>query len=103
MSTGHANSSKDMITRLEAMYLQAMDIPLEAVKRQIASGIDIMIHLERGRDGKRRVKEINEIIGVKNGVIELREIFGLEYDGHFYKLIKKNSLLNIEKLTRKNE
>ena len=85
------------------MYLQAMDIPLEAVKRQIASGIDIMIHLERGRDGKRRVKEINEIIGVKNGVIELREIFGLEYDGHFYKLIKKNSLLNIEKLTRKNE
>lgn len=103
MSTGHANSSKDMITRLEAMYLQAMDIPLEAVKRQIASGIDIMIHLERGRDGKRRVKEINEIIGVKNGVIELREIFGLEYDGYFYKLIKKNSLLNIEKLTRKNE
>ena len=48
LSTGHANSSADMLVRLEAMYLQGMEIPLEAIRRQIASGIDIMIHLERG-------------------------------------------------------
>lgn len=100
MSTGHANSSKDMITRLEAMYLQAMEIPLEAVKRQIASGIDIMIHLERGRDGKRRVNEINEVLGVKNGEIELRNLFRLEMEGEKYILRKTNELLRTDKLKR---
>lgn len=103
MSTGHANSAKDMITRLEAMYLQAMDIPLEAVKRQIASGIDILIHLERGRDGKRRVKEIDEITGVKNGEIELRELFIQEYCKGKYSLVRKNKLLDEEKLKKIHE
>lgn len=103
MSTGHANSSIDMITRLEAMYLQAMDIPLEAVKRQIASGIDIMIHLERGRDGKRRVNEINEVIGVRNGEIELRRIFQLELEDSKYQLKRINTLLKKEKVTEEND
>ncbi len=78
LSTGHANSTQDMLNRLETMVLMGMDLPLAAVRQQIASGIDILIHLERGRDQKRRVVEISEVLGVKNGVIRLHKLFQYE-------------------------
>lgn len=65
MSTGHANSGRDMLSRLENMVLMGMDIPLQAIRTQIASGIDILIHLGRLRDKTRRVLEIVELVGVR--------------------------------------
>lgn len=79
MSTGHANSAADMITRLEAMYLQNAEIPLESIRRQIASGIEIMIHLERSKTGLRRVTEINEVTSGENKSIELKKIFDTKF------------------------
>ena len=81
MSTGHANSAADMITRLEAMYLQNAEIPLESIRRQIASGIEIMIHLERSKTGLRRVTEINEVTSGENKSIELKKIFDTKFVG----------------------
>lgn len=69
MSTGHANSCKDMLTRLENMILMGMELPLEAIRGQISSGIDIIVHLGRLRDKSRRVLEITEILGMENGQI----------------------------------
>ncbi len=69
MSTGHANSCKDMLSRLENMILMGMELPLSAIRRQIASGIDVVVHLGRLRDRSRRVLEITEIID--NGTDEI--------------------------------
>ena len=102
MSTGHANSSNDMLVRLEAMYMQAVEIPLEAIKRQIASGIDIMVHLERERDGRRYVTEINEVYGVEEGQIVLSPLFTLEQSEKGYVLTKTNELTNRRKLEKLN-
>lgn len=93
LSTGHANSPQDMLNRLETMVLMGMELPLAAVRQQIASGIDILIHLEKGRDKKRRVVEISEILGVQNGVIRLNRIYRYEDGGY-----KKGKMKNIEKL-----
>jgi pilus assembly protein CpaF len=79
LSTGHANSAADMLTRLETMVLMAADIPLEAVRHQIASAIDIIIHLSRMRDGSRKVVEIAEISGYKDKKIVLNPLF--RFDG----------------------
>lgn len=100
MSTGHANSCADMLTRMEAMYLQAMEIPTEAIRRQIASGIDIMIHLERRRDGKRRVTEIKELLGVENKSIKLHTLFEEEKVGEELVLVKKDQLVNTFKMEK---
>lgn len=59
LSTAHANSASDMLSRLETMTLMGVDLPLEAIRRQIASGVDILIHLGRMRDKSRKVLEIN--------------------------------------------
>lgn len=75
MSTGHANSPKDMLLRLETMVLTGMDMPLPAIRAQIASGIDIIIHLGRLRDKSRKVLEIDEIEGITSGEINLRKLF----------------------------
>jgi pilus assembly protein CpaF len=75
LSTGHANSSKDMITRLETMILAAASLPIEVIRQQIASAIDIVVHISRLRDKSRRVTEIHEIVGVKNGEVILQPIF----------------------------
>lgn len=79
LSTGHANSTKDMLARLETMVLMGMDLPLLAVRQQIASGIDILVHLEKGADGGRRVVEIAEILGVKDGEIVMHPLY--QWDG----------------------
>ncbi|MGX8774173.1 MAG: CpaF family protein, partial [Bacillota bacterium] len=69
LSTGHANSIPGMLKRLEAMFMQAVDFPVEAIRAQISEGIDIMIHMSRMRDGSRRVVEISELDGVESGQI----------------------------------
>jgi len=81
LSTGHANSTADMLTRLETMVLCAAQLPLEAIRQQIASAIDIIIHLSRIRDKSRRVLEISEIAGYSNGKIILNPLFVFEEDG----------------------
>ena len=78
LSTGHANSSGDMITRLESMVLMGMELPLEAVRRQIASAVDVIIHLGRLSDGSRKVLEIAEVTGMREGLVELHTIYEFE-------------------------
>ena len=75
LCTAHANSCYDMISRLETMVLMGLQIPIEAIARQIASGIDIMIHLSRTRDGRRKVTEITEVTGYENGRVLLHPLF----------------------------
>lgn len=75
MSTGHGNSPSDMLTRLETMVLMGIDMPLAAIRAQIATAIDIVIHLGRMRDRTRKVLEINEVIGIRNGQIELNQLY----------------------------
>lgn len=67
LSTGHGNSSKDMLGRLETLFLMGLELPLLAVRKQIASAIDIMVHLGRLRDKSRRVLEISEVIETETG------------------------------------
>lgn len=81
LSTGHANSTKDMLTRLESMVLMGMDIPLAAVRQQISSAVDIVIHLGRLRDKSRRVIEISEVLDIKNDQIQIRRLFEFVEDG----------------------
>ena len=81
LSTGHGNSTKDMLYRLETMVLMGMEIPAVAVRRQLASGIDLMIHLGRLRDKRRVLLEISEIAGYENDEIMLNPIFTFEETG----------------------
>ena len=74
-STGHANTPRDMLSRLETMVIMGTDIPLPAIQRQIASAIDILIHLGRLRDGSRKVLEIVEILGYENGEIQMQTLY----------------------------
>ena len=97
LSTIHSNSSKDMGSRLETMVLMGMDIPLEAVQRQIVSGVDILIHLGRLRDKSRKVLEVAEIIGVKNQQIQSQPLFGYQ-EGKG--LVQTGMLKNQKKLER---
>lgn len=78
MSTGHGNSCKDMLSRLETMVLMGMDLPLPAVRGQIASGIDILVHLGRMRDRSRKVLQICEMDGVHGGEIRLHSLYQFE-------------------------
>lgn len=81
MSTGHANSSVDMISRLETMVLSGANLPLEAIRQQIASAIDIIIHLSRLRDKSRRTLEITEVVGYENGKIILNPLYSFIEEG----------------------
>jgi pilus assembly protein CpaF len=81
MSTGHANSTEDMLSRLETMVLMAAPLPLDAIRKQITSALDIIIFLSRLRDHSRRTMEISEVLDYRNGVIELSPIFLFEYEG----------------------
>ena len=76
LSTGHANSSRDMLLRLETMALMgSMQLPIAAIRRQIASAIDILVHLGRVRDGTRKVLEISEILGMDQEEIAMKPLF----------------------------
>ena len=81
LSTGHANSTKDMLSRLETMVLTGAEgLPLDAVRQQIASAIDIIIHLSRLRDRSRKTMEITEVTGYENGQIQLNPLYVFEED-----------------------
>lgn len=81
LSTGHANSTHDMLSRLETMVLQgAAGLPLEAIRQQIASAVDIMIHLSRLRDHSRKTMEITEVVGYENGEIVMNPLYVFEED-----------------------
>ena len=96
LSTGHANSSRDMLARLETMVLMGAEIPVSAIRSQIAGGIDVMIHLGRMRDGSRKVMEISEITGLIDGEIRLNTLF--LFDGR--NLVKTGELSRRDKLLR---
>ncbi len=81
LSTGHANSPTDMLSRLETMVLMGMEIPLPAIRKQIASGIDLIVHLGRLRDKSRKVLEVTEIIDYRDGEILLQPIYSFEETG----------------------
>lgn len=103
ISTGHANSCEDMLERLETMVLMGMDIPLAAVRQQIASALDIVIHLGRMRDKSRKILKICEVTGMKNGEIVLNTLFEFheygEQDARLVGMLQKtNDLLGIQKL-----
>lgn len=83
LSTGHANSTEDMLSRLETMVLQgAAGLPLEAIRQQIASAVDIIIHLARLRDKSRKTVEITEVVGYENGTIKLNPLYVFEEDSY---------------------
>ena len=103
LSTGHANSPRDMLSRLETMVLMGMDLPLAAIRRQIASGVDLIVHLGRLRDGSRKVLEIVETDGIREGEICLHSLFEFQEEGGDRSQVqgslrKKNGLLHSEKL-----
>ncbi len=81
LSTGHANSTKDMLSRLETMVLTGAQIPLEAIRQQIASAVDIIIQLSRLRDKSRRTVEITEVLGYENGEILLNPLYRFVEEG----------------------
>lgn len=112
LSTGHANSVKDMLNRLEALVLQGVDMPVQAIRKQISSAIDIIVHLGRLRDKSRKVLEISEVLEVSGEEIIVNPLYqfvmnedrdgNAERDGkELGKLERsKNTLINTEKLQR---
>lgn len=101
LSTGHANSAKDMLSRLETMVLMSgMELPVSAIRQQIASGIDILVHLGRLRDKSRKLLEISEIIGIKNGEIQLSTLYSYNNNSEngVGAWIKENELYHNQKL-----
>lgn len=97
ISTGHGNTSRDMLRRMETMVLQGADLPLSSIRNMIASAIEIMVHLGRSKDHKRRVLEISEVTGVENGEIQLKTLY--QYNGEV--LEKLSDLSREEKLLRR--
>ena len=103
LSTGHANSTEDMLSRLETMVLQgAAGLPLEAIRQQIASAVDIIIHLSRLRDKSRKTMEITEVLGYENGKIILNPLYVFEEDENST-LTKVSGSLNRTKNPMKND
>jgi pilus assembly protein CpaF len=110
MSTGHSNSPADMLSRLETMVLLGAEIPLLAVRKQIASAIDIIIHLGRLRDKSRKVLEIVEILNCEDGEIELNPLYrflekGEGERGHIIGTLHKTNqqMIQIQKLLRSGQ
>lgn len=97
LSTIHANSCADMVSRLETLVLVHLNMPIAAIRRQIVSGFDLFIHLGRLRDKSRKVLEISELDGLKNGEVQLNPIFCYEEEQG---LVFKNHLKHTEKLER---
>lgn len=106
LSTGHANSTEDMLSRLETLVLMGMDLPLPAVRRQIASAIDIIVHLGRLRDKKRKVLEIVEVLDCEDGEIRTNPLYQFveegEEDGKVIGSLKRtgHTMQHTEKLER---
>lgn len=109
MSTGHANSPKDMLSRLETMILMGIEMPLSAIRAQIASGIDIIVYLGRLRDRSRKVIEIDEVQGFHSGEIVLNKLYEFveygEKDGKVCGQLKQtdNKLIHIDKMIKSGQ
>lgn len=103
MSTGHANNPMDMLHRLETMMLMGIELPLIAIQQQIASALDIIVHLGRLRDKSRKVLEITEVLGYENGRIQLQTFYKFQEEGMENgkikgKLVKESEIVQREKL-----
>ncbi|UNK17535.1 Flp pilus assembly complex ATPase component TadA [Paenibacillus sp. N3/727] len=104
LSTGHANSTRDMISRLETMVLSGAELPVTVVRQQISSAIDIFVHLSRLRDRSRRVTEISEVIGMYGDVVMINPLYKFcetgEAGGRVMGRLEPcgNPLVNIDKL-----
>src|SRR5579884_3855594 len=82
LTTGHANSPRDMLARLETMVLMAgMDLPVSAIRQQVSSAIDVIVQQARLRDGSRRITQITEVQGMEGDVITLQDVFVFEQEG----------------------
>jgi pilus assembly protein CpaF len=82
MSTGHANSPRDMLARVETMVLMAgVDLPLRAIREQVASAVDLIVQQSRLKDGTRRITSITEVQGMEGDVIVMQEVFTFEQTG----------------------
>ena len=80
LSTGHSNSTQDMISRIETMVLMGVDIPLSAIRRQIASALDIFVYIRRMRDGSRKITQISQVVGADANGVRLEDLFVLQDD-----------------------
>lgn len=98
MSTGHGNSVKGMLSRLETMYLMDSQIPMKSIKAQISNAVEIYVHLMRDKNGNRKVVEIAEMIGIKDDDYELNYLFVRNGEDELVRT--KNKLINNEKLIR---
>jgi len=98
ISTGHANSTYDMLSRLESMVLMGANIPIDVIRKKISAALDIVIHLSRLHNKKRCVMEISEVIDYKNGEFVLNKIYKYDYDKGL--ISTGNKLLNTDKLKR---
>lgn len=98
ISTIHANSGRDMLSRLETMILMGMNLPLEAIRRQMVSGVDLLVYLGRLGDGSRKVLEITEVLDYREGEIRTENLFKYSQKTG---LQKTGSLINCEKMERK--
>jgi len=82
MSTGHANSPRDMLSRLETMVLMAgVDLPLRAIREQVASAVDLIVQQSRLKDGTRKIVNITEVQGMEGDVIVMQDVFIFEQTG----------------------
>ena len=95
ISTGHSNGPEDMLRRLETMVLMGVEMPVSAIRGQIASAIDIIIHLGRVRDGSRKLMEIDEVLGIHDGQVKLEKLFTYDQEKG---LCFAGSLKNTKKL-----
>ena len=100
LSTAHGNSCRDILSRLEMMVLMGMDLPLAAIRQQIASGIDIIVHLGRLRDKSRRVLEIAELDGIEEGELKLHTLYEMEQGACGWSLEEKGRLHHTDKLAQ---
>ena len=104
MSTAHANSAKDLLARLENMIAMGMEIPHTAIRKQIASGVDIIVHLDRRKDGSRKVVEIVELLDSDGETYDLNPLYQYE-EGTMCetgRLVKVGELLHEDKLKKAN-
>jgi len=99
LSTIHANSSRDVLSRLETMVLMAgMEIPIKAIREQVASAVDLIVHMNRLKDGTRRFARISEVQGMEQDTITLQDLFlfdysmGIDSEGRFKGIIKSTGL-----------
>ncbi len=102
MSTGHANNPADMLHRLETMMMMGIDLPLQAIQRQIASALDVIIHLGRLRDRSRRVLQIDEVLGYEDGRVRTRTLYEFKEEGMKDEKIK-GSLVKADEIENRDK